>query len=129
MPVDAEAAGIDVHLAARSGDVQVVRSLISRPGTDVEARDILGDTALLKAVRYGHTEVCAVRMISKCTQPYLHRRQCTTHMGLFARASPARGFRDYPRMSSVEHGRTGTLVALRSLLLVQCMVEDGRKVV
>lgn len=57
MPVDVEAAGVGVHLAARSGDVQVVQSLVQRPGTDVEARDILGDTALLKAARYGHTEV------------------------------------------------------------------------
>lgn len=57
MPVDVEAAGIDIHLAARSGDVKVVQSLVQRPGTDVEARDVLGDTALLKAARYGHTEV------------------------------------------------------------------------
>lgn len=57
MPVDVEAAGVDLHLAARSGDVQVIRSLVQRSGTDVESRDILGDTALLKAARYGHTEV------------------------------------------------------------------------
>lgn len=65
MPVDVEAAGIDVHLAARSGDAQVVRSLVQRPGTDMEARDILGDTALLKAARYGHTEVLREQPASK----------------------------------------------------------------
>lgn len=57
MPVDVAAAGVDMLLAARSGDIRVVRYLVQRPGTDVEARDILGDTALLKAARYGHREV------------------------------------------------------------------------
>ncbi len=58
MPVDVAAAGVDMLLASRSGDVRVVRSLVQRPGTDMEARDILGDTAILKAARYGHREVC-----------------------------------------------------------------------
>lgn len=71
MPVDVEAAGIGVHLAARSGDVHVVRSLVQRPGTDMEARDILGDTALLKAARYGHTEVLPG------SPGCLRRRTCT----------------------------------------------------
>ncbi|CAM9971571.1 unnamed protein product [Scytosiphon promiscuus] len=57
MPVDRDAAGVDLNLAARSGDIDVVRSLLRRPGTDLEARDILGDTGLLKASRYGHVEV------------------------------------------------------------------------
>lgn len=69
MPVDVQAAGIDVHLAARSGDIQVIRSMVQRPGTDVDARDVLGDTALLKAARYGHTEVCTWRMIDCLDTP------------------------------------------------------------
>lgn len=57
MPVDQDASGVDIHLAARAGDVQVIRSLVGNPGMDLDARDILGDSGLLKAARYGHTEV------------------------------------------------------------------------
>lgn len=57
MPVDQEASGVDLHLASRSGDIQVIRTLVQNPGVDLDARDILGDSGLLKAARYGHTEV------------------------------------------------------------------------
>lgn len=64
MPVDRDAARVDLNLAARSGDIDVVRSQLRRPCTDLETRDILGDTGLLKASRYGHAEVrSSVRLL------------------------------------------------------------------
>lgn len=59
MPVDARASGIGLHMASMCGDVQVVCSLLESkdPPTDIESRDTLGDSALLKASRYGHLEV------------------------------------------------------------------------
>lgn len=59
MPVDAQATSIGLHMAARDGDAEVVRALLARrhPATDLEERDPVGDTAVLKAARYGHLEV------------------------------------------------------------------------
>lgn len=59
MPVHPSASGIGLHMAAMCGDVRVVCSLLESkdPATDIESRDTLGDSGLLKASRYGHLEV------------------------------------------------------------------------
>ncbi|CAM9837150.1 unnamed protein product [Chrysoparadoxa australica] len=46
---------IDLLLAARDGDLVLVKEHINR-GSNLEERDLLGDTAFLKAARCGHTE-------------------------------------------------------------------------
>lgn len=58
MAVDARASGIGLHIAAREGETRVVLELLAKrdPAVDIEGRDILGDTALLKAARYGKLE-------------------------------------------------------------------------
>ena len=44
-------------MAAMSGDVKVVRALVRNPATDIEEKDLLGDSGLLKAARYGQLQV------------------------------------------------------------------------
>lgn len=61
MPVNKDASGVGLLLAARSGDVEIVRSLV-RQGAELEQRDILGDNGLLKAARYGHAQVHMLRI-------------------------------------------------------------------
>lgn len=63
MPVDSEVTGIGLHMAARDGNAKMVQAVLARksPLVNIEERDLLGDTALLKAARYGHLEVrCSV---------------------------------------------------------------------
>lgn len=57
--VDPKASMIDLRMAAMSGDLKVVRSLLARKDAalEIDAQDLLGDSGLLKAVRYGHLEV------------------------------------------------------------------------
>lgn len=57
MPIDPQASKISLHMAALSGDFKVVRALIRNPATDIEAKDLLGDSGLLKAARYGQLQV------------------------------------------------------------------------
>lgn len=59
MPVDPHASRIGLHMAAMSGNIKVVRALLGKrsPATNVEERDLLGDSGLLKAARYGHLAV------------------------------------------------------------------------
>ncbi|CAB1115177.1 unnamed protein product [Ectocarpus sp. CCAP 1310/34] len=63
MPVHQDASGVGLLLAARSGDVEFVRSLV-RQGAELEQRDILGDSGLLKAARYGHAQVVKLLLVA-----------------------------------------------------------------
>ncbi|CAM9712556.1 unnamed protein product [Ectocarpus sp. 4 AP-2014] len=63
MPVDQNASGVGLLLAARSGDIEIVRSLV-RQGAELEQRDILGDSGLLKAARYGHAQVVELLLMA-----------------------------------------------------------------
>ena len=42
----------------------MVKSLLSSPGADVNARDERGSTPLLEAARYGHDDICRVLIAS-----------------------------------------------------------------
>src|ERR1041385_7581549 len=44
--------------ATREGNTDMVRSLVSAPGIDVNATDERGSTPLLEAARYGHDNIC-----------------------------------------------------------------------
>ena len=44
--------------ATREGNTDMVKSLLSSPGADVNATDERGSTPLLEAARYGHEEIC-----------------------------------------------------------------------
>jgi uncharacterized protein len=46
--------------ATREGNTDMVKSLLSSPGADVNAIDERGSTPLLEAARYGHEDVCRV---------------------------------------------------------------------
>lgn len=46
--------------ATREGNTDMVKSLLSSPGADVNATDERGSTPLLEAARYGHEDVCLV---------------------------------------------------------------------
>lgn len=46
--------------ATREGNADMVRSLVSTPGADVNATDERGSTPLLEAARYGHDDVTRV---------------------------------------------------------------------
>jgi ankyrin repeat protein len=46
--------------ATREGNTDMVRSLVSSPGADVNATDDRGSTPLLEAARYGHDDVTRV---------------------------------------------------------------------
>lgn len=43
--------------AAREGNADTVKALLSASGADVNATDELGSTALMEAARYGHDDV------------------------------------------------------------------------
>ena len=44
--------------ATVEGNTDMVRSLLSSPGADVNATDERGNTPLLEAARYGHEDIC-----------------------------------------------------------------------
>lgn len=46
--------------ATREGNTDMVRSLVSTPGADVNATDERGSTPLLEAARYGHEDISRV---------------------------------------------------------------------
>jgi len=46
--------------ATREGNTDMVRSLLSAPGIDVNATDETGSTPLLEAARYGHDDICRI---------------------------------------------------------------------
>jgi ankyrin repeat protein len=46
--------------ATREGNTDMVRSLLSSPGVDVNATDERGSTPLLEAARYGHDNICRI---------------------------------------------------------------------
>ena len=46
--------------ATIEGNTDMVRSLVSSPGADVNAKDDRGNTPLLEAARYGHEDICRV---------------------------------------------------------------------
>src|SRR6185436_909177 len=44
--------------ATVEGNTDMVRSLLSSPGADVNATDERGNTPLIEAARYGHEDIC-----------------------------------------------------------------------
>jgi len=46
--------------ATIEGNTDMVRSLVSSPGADVNATNERGSTPLLEAARYGHEDICRV---------------------------------------------------------------------
>lgn len=46
--------------ATVEGNTDMVRSLLSSPGADVNSTDERGSTPLLEAARYGHEDICRV---------------------------------------------------------------------
>ena len=44
--------------ATREGNTDMVRSLLSAPGIDVNATDEKGSTPLIEAAHYGHDNIC-----------------------------------------------------------------------
>jgi len=46
--------------ATIEGNTDMVKSLLSSPGADVNATDERGNTPLLEAARYGHDDICRV---------------------------------------------------------------------
>jgi len=46
--------------ATVEGNTDMVKSLVSSPGADVNAIDERGNTPLLEAARYGHDDICRV---------------------------------------------------------------------
>jgi ankyrin repeat protein len=50
--------------ATREGNTDMVRSLTSAPGVDVNATDETGSTPLLEAARFGHDDICRILIAS-----------------------------------------------------------------
>ena len=50
--------------ATIEGNTDMVRSLLSSPGADVNATNDRGSTPLLEAARYGHEDICRVLIAS-----------------------------------------------------------------
>src|SRR5215216_7638664 len=50
----------ELFRATREGNTDMVKSLLSSPGADVNATDERGSTPLLEAARYGHEDICRV---------------------------------------------------------------------
>lgn len=50
--------------ATIEGNTDMVRSLLSSPGADVNARNERGSTPLLEAARYGHDDICRILIAS-----------------------------------------------------------------
>jgi ankyrin repeat protein len=50
--------------ATIEGNTDMVRSLLSSPGADINARNERGSTPLLEAARFGHDDICRVLIAS-----------------------------------------------------------------
>jgi ankyrin repeat protein len=46
--------------ATREGNTDMVKSLLSSPGANVNATDDRGSTPLIEAARFGHNDICRV---------------------------------------------------------------------
>src|SRR5262249_34473804 len=46
--------------AVREGNTDLVKSLLSAPGVDINATDEKGNKPVLEAARFGHDEICRV---------------------------------------------------------------------
>jgi ankyrin repeat protein len=46
--------------AVREGNTDMVRSLLSAPGVNVNATDEKGNRPLIEAARFGHDEICRI---------------------------------------------------------------------
>ncbi|HEY0546199.1 MAG TPA: ankyrin repeat domain-containing protein [Pyrinomonadaceae bacterium] len=51
--------------AARAGHADVVKTLLSAPNADVNAKDEHGNTALMEAARFGHDDVVKALLIAR----------------------------------------------------------------
>lgn len=51
--------------AARAGNADTVKSLLTSPNVDVNGVDADGNTALIEAARFGHDDVVAALLIAK----------------------------------------------------------------
>jgi ankyrin repeat protein len=51
--------------AARAGNADTVKSLLTSPNVDVNGVDADGNTALIEAARFGHDDVVAVLLIAR----------------------------------------------------------------
>lgn len=51
--------------AARDGHADVVKTLLSAPNADVNAKDEHGNTALMEAARFGHDDVVKALLIAR----------------------------------------------------------------
>jgi ankyrin repeat protein len=51
---------IALFQATRAGNADMVKSLVSSQGADVNATDERGSTPLLEAARYGHEDICGL---------------------------------------------------------------------
>ena len=54
----------ELFRAVREGNTDMVRSLLSAPGVNVNATDERGSTPLLEAARFGHDEICRILIAS-----------------------------------------------------------------
>src|ERR1044072_2035975 len=59
-PTDRSAQTQALFRATREGNTDMVKSLLSSPGADVNATDERGSTPLLEAARFGHEDISRV---------------------------------------------------------------------
>ncbi len=52
-------------LAARTGNADTVKSLLTSPNVDINGRDEHGNTPLIEAARFGHDEVVTALLVAK----------------------------------------------------------------
>src|SRR5687768_4113513 len=52
-------------VAARAGNADTVRSLLTSPNVDINGRDEQGNTPLIEAARFGHNEVVTALLVAK----------------------------------------------------------------
>ncbi len=87
--------------AARIGNADTVKSLLTSPNVDVNGVDADGNTALIEAARFGHDDVVAALLIAKADVNAKNREGKTALMlasegghdeavRLLTQASPAR---------------------------------------
>ena len=54
----------ELFRAVRGGNTDMVKSLLSAPGVDVNGKDEHGSTPVLEAARYGHDQICRILIAS-----------------------------------------------------------------